>query len=475
MTELVGLQGQVPDVMGKLGQLLTLRNQRAQVQQEEQSARQRANIAAYDFNKHIQPDGTISVSSFASDPDAPAIFGDQYVDYLDKVAAAEQHSTTAKQTLFNLRTDQREKFATMLGGLRSDPDVAKGTPEGTQKINDAFIQYQKTYGTKETLPVLEAYGPMLQNSPDKANALKLIQLGAFDVHQQVQAQQPQYTSKGGALTNVNPLAAGSPQDIPLTLPPGYQIVTDANGRQFAVNPQTNQVMPMGAGRGEPSPKSSPNAPTFVQPVADQKELEQHVSDVRKADADYGTNQHINDELLRLSSNTATGPGSALWHTGAIGKITGTFGGNAGADYQKIGAFLDRQAALSAKQMGLPDTNAGLQTAAGLSGTTEYTPEALQTKVKLTDALVEGAHQYREGLDKVVGTGPNRDLAKLQTYRSQWANNFDPNVFRAERAYARGDKDELKALKAEVGTRGLADLKEKSDNLEKLSRGELLSE
>jgi hypothetical protein len=50
------------------------------------------------------------------------------------------------------------------------------------------------------------------------------------------------------------------------------------------------------------------------------------------------------------------------------------GGNQIADYQKIGAYLDRQAAMSATQMGLPETNAGLQTAANLSGTTEYTPE-----------------------------------------------------------------------------------------------------
>jgi hypothetical protein len=144
-----------------------------------------------------------------------------------------------------------------------------------------------------------------------------------------------------------------------------------------------------------------------------------------------------------------------------------------ADFQKIGAYLDRQSALAAQQMGLPDTNAGLATAANLTGTTEYAPGALQTKVKLTDALVEGAHQYRKGLDKVVGTGANQDLSKLQQYRAQWADNFDPNVFRVENALRRDDKKELSQIREEVGSRGMAELKSKSENLRKLEAGELL--
>jgi hypothetical protein len=197
-----------------------------------------------------------------------------------------------------------------------------------------------------------------------------------------------------------------------------------------------------------------------------------VIDVRKADSDYGQNQHVNDELIRLSKDTSTGPGTKAWHN-TFGKLFGLGGGNQIADYQKIGAYLDRQAAMSATQMGLPETNAGLQTAANLSGTTDYTPAALQTKVNLTSAMVEGAHQYRHGLDKVVGTGANQDLSKLQQFRAQWADNFDPNVFRAENALRRDDKKELAEIREEVGSRGMAELKRKSENLRRLEAGELL--
>lgn len=470
MADLVGLQVQTPDILGKLGQLLTLKNARAQAQMAEQDAQQRKNIAAYDWNKHMGPDGVIDLASFDRDPEAPIIFGDKYIDYRQHVAAANQQGLQAKQTLMNLRSEQRNALASMVGGLRSDPDVAKDTPEGRQKVNQAFIQYQQLYGTENTLPVLQAYGPMLQNTPKGRlpESLKTIQLSAFDAESQSQAQQPEYTSTGEKLKNINPnVAVGAGEDIPLTVSPGIIITDPVTKNPFRLTGRGNTVVPI---------ETSPNAPPdtrFNKRIPQQEEAEQHISDVRKADADYGLNQHVNDELLRLSADTATGPGTSFWHTGTIGKIIGTTGSNAAADYQKIGAYLDRQAALSAKQMGLPDTNAGLATAASLSGTTEYTPAALQTKVKLTSALVEGAHQYRKGLDKVIGTGPNQDLSKLQQFRSQWADNFDPMIFRVENAMRRGDKAELNEIRQEIGPDGMAALKEKSANLRKLENGELL--
>jgi hypothetical protein len=78
----------------------------------------------------------------------------------------------------------------MVGGLRSDKDVAEDNDTGRQKVNDAFIQFQQVYGTRDTLPVLSAYGPPLQNAPKgrMSDALKAIQLQAFDVERQNQAQ-----------------------------------------------------------------------------------------------------------------------------------------------------------------------------------------------------------------------------------------------------------------------------------------------
>jgi hypothetical protein len=474
----VGLGVQSPDMLTKLSNLLTIKSQQqalqgqaADVQMTQQSARQRANLAKYDFGKHIGDDGTVDLNSLTTDPDLRTAAGDQFLDVISHAATAKEQQLAAKQKLVGLKSDQRNALSDMLGPLLSDKDVAEGNDKGKQKVNDAFIQYGELYGD-DVLPVISAYAPGVQKAPPHALAsgLRAIQMQAQSASQQVASQQRSDVSTGAVLKNINPLAAAdNTGDIPLSI--GPQIQTDANGRSFIIDPRTNTARPVGAGT---APGAAPNqpGPRFTQAVPGQADIQSSIETTRKADADYGSNRHVNDTILKLSEDTATGPGTAAWHK-ALGRVTGLAGGNQVSDYQTISAMLDRQAAMSAKQMGLPDTNAGLQTAAGLSGTTDYAPEALQTKVKLTDALVEGSHQYRQGLDRVVGTGPNQDLTRYNDFRAQWADNFDPNIFRAENAIRRGDKKELQAIKEEVGTRGMSELKQKSDNLHTLASGRLL--
>lgn len=463
----VGLGVQSPDMLTKLSELLTIRGQQAQVSGLQQTQRQRAALAKYDFGKHIGEDGTVDLNSLTTDPELRAAAGDQYLDILSHAATAKQQQLEAKSKLVGLKGEQRNALSDMLGPLLSDKDVVEGSDKGKQKVNDAFVQYGELYG-KDVLPVISAYAPGVQKAPPHqlAAGLRAIQMQAQSASQQVATQQPSYFNRGPEAVNKNPnVAADVSPTIPLDVGPG--VYTDANGRQFFGSPRAG-LSPVGGGVGT---GTSPGV-KFTQPVPGQKDIQTSVEATRQADADYGQNKHVNDTILKLSADTATGPGTETWHK-ALGRIAGVAGGNQVADYQTIGAMLDRQAAMSAKQMGLPDTNAGLATAASLSGTTEYAPEALQTKVKLTDALVEGSHQYRQGLDKVVGTGPNQDLTRYNDFRAQWADNFDPNIFRAENAIKRGDKKELAAIKNEVGTRGMAELKQKSDNLHKLASGQLL--
>ena len=121
-------------------------------------------------------------------------------------------------------------------------------------------------------------------------------------------------------------------------------------------------------------------------------------------------------------------------------------------------------------MGVPHTNAGLAASQTATGTTEYTPQALQEKVKYADALNSGAMAYREGLDKAVGTGATQNLQKYQPFRSAWTRNFDPDIYRVEDAQRRGDTDELNALRERLGPKGMRVLQQKSANLRQLENG-----
>lgn len=261
------------------------------------------------------------------------------------------------------------------------------------------------------------------------------------------------------------------------LAPTGDIVTDAYGRQFQYDKQTNTLKPIGIGGITTASTVNPPAPKtttgrgagsgvgFQQPVADQPKVLEAIETARAAGDIAPTTRNVNDQLLKLSSETATGPA-----TQTVQKLAAVLRMPSGSTYQEIGAYLDRQASLQARSMGVPNTNAGLAAAERASGTTEYTPQALQEKVKFADALNSGVMAYRQGLERIIGTGPTPDLTKYQAYRASWAKNFDPDIFRAEDAQRRGDQAELKAIRARIGSKGMKLLAQKSANLRELESG-----
>lgn len=237
------------------------------------------------------------------------------------------------------------------------------------------------------------------------------------------------------------------------------------------------VAPASAGataRPAPAATPAPNAGSGVigasqSPVAArQQALDQEaVAHVREAGDTAPQNRNINQQLLQLSSETKTGPVTAT-----LQKLAAVANLPSGSRYQEINAYLDRQAATQASAMGVPHTNAGLAASQTATGTTEYTPQALQEKVKYADALNSGVIAYREGLDKAVGTSGTPNLQKYQSFRSAWAKNFDPDIYRVEDAQRRGDNTELNAIRARLGSHGMKVLAQKSANLRALENGQV---
>jgi hypothetical protein len=263
-----------------------------------------------------------------------------------------------------------------------------------------------------------------------------------------------------------------------TLAPSADRFTDSFGNQFIRDQQTGKMVPVGTGSGAgassgaaaPATTSAGATPPvkFQQPVADQAHILQDIEGTRaNTDVVAPTNRNINQHLLQLSSQTATGPG-----TQTIQRLAAVAGLPSGAKYQEIDAYLNRQAAMSATAMGVPHTNAGLAASQTATGTTEYTPQALQEKVKFADALNTGSIAYRQALDKSVGTGSTPNLANYQKFRSAWSKNFDPDIFRAEDAMRRNDTAELAALKERLGSKGMKALAQKSANLRMLENGQM---
>lgn len=478
MAEPVGLGIRSPDVLSKFSQLLQIKQQqqalraaKAEAQMQEQQAAQRAAIAAYDWDRHIGADGTIDIQSM-NDPQLRAAAGDQYLDIVARAIDQKEKQLQNKRTMMSLRGDQIEALGQALGPLVSDPEIAEDPQKGLQKVNRALAQYAEAYGD-DVLPVIAAYAPTLKNLPPGRlpTALRSFQLQAMDVAQQKVAQSPEYLQRGGSVVNVNPMAATDVQkEITMSLPPGAQIVTDVAGRQYMLNPQTNKVTPVGEGRSggrQPVSLSASPSQVFEQPTyqgqeKDVERFQDEVNRTRAATDNTGLQRNTNAEILRLSKNTQTGPGTAAWRASKVGGI-------AGDDYQQLGKLLEKSAIANMQAMGGPPSDGRLEAAAAANGSTKFNPGALQAVTKFNDATNTGLDWYRRGMDAAVGTKSPK-YTNLPDFKSAWSKNFDVDVFRYENAVRDGDQEEIEKIRHELaGNKARAkELQEKSRNLRKLA-------
>lgn len=479
----IGLGVQTPDIMTKLSNLLTVKSQQqalqgqaAEVAGAQQTQRQRGALAKYNFGKHIGEDGTVDLNSLTTDPDLREAAGDQYLEVLSHAAVAKQQQLEAKSKLVGLKSEQRNALSDMLGPLLSDKDVVEGNEKGKQKTNDAFVKYGELYGP-DVLPVISTYAPGVQNAPPHglAAGLRAIQMQAQSASQQVATQQRSDVNTGAVFKNVNPLAAAdNTADIPLTVGPGVQILTDQAGAQFAYNPQTNQVTPVGAGKGA-TPPAQPNAPPapsappgqpFRQPTYpgqahDIQTQQTEVQNIRATADRAPLNRNIYKHVLTLADDTTTGQ-LAGWaqKNPVIGQM---FGDN----YQELGKYLEKNAIENMTAMGGPPSDARLSAATAANGSTHFNAKALKAVTQFNYATNTGLEKYRQGVDKAVGT-KNPDYGQLPAFKAEWAKNFDVDVFRLENALADGDKKGADQILSDLSPQQAADLMQKRKNLEALA-------
>lgn len=369
-----------------------------------------------------------------------------------------------KQAHQNLTVAQKKEMGDTFASLAADPTV------DNSKVIDAIEALRQAHkDDPEYSRLLTSQVMHFPNGATPDQQRQLLGRWAAAATGDVQAAPSTVATPGGTqgITQNRFTGAINPGGGPVAAPPHQ--TTNAAGQIVNVTPAGTTSVAPSAGAPGPGTVTGAN-PTTAQASVQNSSAQNAAANIEDARAigDHAPAvRNVNDQLLQLSRETKTGPWT---QTGQ--KFAAILGLPSGARYQEISAYLDRQASLSARQMGVPNTNAGLAASQSATGTTEYTPAALQEKVKFADALNSGAMAYRQGLDKIVGTGASPDVSKYQTFRSAWSRNFDPDVFRAEDAMRRGDKEELANLKSRLGAQGMKMLAQKSANLRQLENGQI---
>lgn len=459
--------------LGLQQQEQALAGQAAEVQQQQQTASQRQGIANIDWGKYDGEDGTLDLNKFLKDKSVQRGAGDAYPELVQQVLAIKGHQTQNKQSLLNLNNAQLAAFGSTVGALKNDPEVIADTPAGRQKFQSAMDQFGKAYGP-EAARVAQTFAPIAQHAPPGklGHGIEVLQLQANDAGRQLELQRPNYgfVNSGAQQirTQANPYAAGGadvPRQVTNQVAPGSMVVPDLTGAPNIVNPQHPSNPQRISGNGFQSP-------TYPGQKADIEHNQQEVGAIRQQADQVGQNRNINQNILRLSAGGAkTGPGSEAWQH-VLGAIGAPFGLSPTASYQEVSKFLEKNAIANMQAMGSPGSDARLHAAAAANGSTSFSPEALQTVTKFNDATNTALGKYRQALDQAVGTR-NPDYTRLAQFKSEWAKNFDVDIFRVENAIRDKDQAELVKIKKELGPARMHELAVKRKNLESLSEtGEL---
>lgn len=467
----------IGSLLGIQAKKQALAGQAADVQMRQQDARQRAAMAQVDWAKHMGPDGTLDLNGFNQDKAIRQAAGDYYPDILAKAAQVKTAQIGAKQSLTTLTGDQVGKFAETVGGLQQDADVQADNQAGRQKVQNAYQGFQQTYGP-DAARAVAPYAAAITNAPHGklGSVLQHIQLQALDAGKQIAATQPIPTSidTGGTIQPgavASPLsatpgaftAAGRP--IPKTFAP--QVVTSPTTAGLYKLTPGGAAAPITAASGGPGNTPFQN-PGYQGQGRDVAAFQDEVQSVRQEAQQAPLARNINAQILRLSSDAKTGPGSDVWQH-VIGAVGAPFGLSPSASYQEVGKFLEKNAINNMQAMGGPPSDTRLSAAAAANGSTSFSPDALKAVTKFNDATTTALDQYRQGMDHAVGMGANVDYTKLPAFKAAWAKNFDVDVFRVENAIRDGDKAELAQITKELGPARLKALAEKRRNLVQLSR------
>ena len=428
-------------VLGIKQQQQALEGQAAQVQQEQQTARQRSGIANvmanFDPTQHVGPDGTLDLDNVLTDPKLRQAAGDQFPAVMDQFIKIKQSQLAAKQQLANLNDSTRTQFQGIVGGLRTDPDVIADNQQGRDKVNEAIGQFAAS--GPDAARIAGIYGPILQNTPPGklSQVVSNAQLQAMDASAQSARQAPNYADTGPRLAQVNPQAAGGAPtgDLTKAPAPGRQPFTDSFGQVFTFNPQTGSYVPANKGSTPNGPGAA--APGDVQALTAQAEQNFHnVSANRQAATTAPQQLDQIRNALALSEHTSTG---GDW-TAARAKIESNLSslipglGKAQDDaskVQELDKFLTRITNDSNRVLGQnASTDAERDSIAHQNAQIGYTPQAIQNVLKYgaaqTLAMQEKGNAQESWLKQ-----PGNGITNQHDFETKWRQSYDPVLFQLQ--------------------------------------------
>lgn len=432
----------------------------------------------------------------------------------EEAAAQARIGTKAKQ--YELNTKQSEEMLSGFGALLADPRLHKAHEGEDQKnaAHDAILDMKKNLEAKGIdAKTVDAYTNKLTDiALHKPNLLpqtlkNIVNMGA-NTQQFSQLNAAPTGVSTGSYQNLVPVSQfqqGKPiqafkQEVgpgqryvptgrvdPENDPTAYVYSADGTllGEQkipSGVNPQANAPanqppIPAGAPNGIMPQGSIPPANAVARLPAYENTTTVDAARNIQAQSNQAAKgvqqtQFNNNQIIKLADQTLTGAGAQ-----ALAKLGGGYASipwttDATDNLQKLGHYMALETANLATSSGL-GTDAARNLAGQVSGTTEWTKDAIKSTARINRALSTSTDLFNQGLNKSIANAKNNPLAGRE-FTNKWSSLADVNTIRLMDAARNKDNDEIKNIVDSLGgpnSDGYKKLLLKAGSLNNLVKGQ----
>lgn len=419
-----------------------------------------------------QTDGRIDIDKINDViPKIAPLTGDETISRLTTLGKAQTQAFEANQ---NLTLEQRAIIAgplDILGRL--------GVEKKDKYLEELDLLKDKHPKNKDLHKLIDSQKTIIKNMPEGQSLASAAIRGSQELLKPTEKEATFKPTAGTAdtgsavyQTTTTPSIGNVPPKIQVAtelfqkqLPPGSRIVPNGaideynRPKAYVYSPDGTSVQevvlpaavaPSGQIQQQNAPQPvqqvTPNAPAANQPnqmvepvnrqpvrlppgeTAETKtQAQQIIENARKAASTVQNQQFNNNEIIKIADKVATGAGADVLAKLSGGYAAIPFTSDNAKNLNVLGHYMALQTAELAKSSGVNNTNAGQELAGQLSGTTDWTPEAIKSTARVNRALSSGTDLFNRGIQNSYAKTKSPFTAR--EFQNKWSQVADVNAIR----------------------------------------------
>jgi YD repeat-containing protein len=224
---------------------------------------------------------------------------------------------------------------------------------------------------------------------------------------------------------------------------GEQTIPGIGGQQPAPIQPPAANAPQGQAAVQPPPQATTPPPARMRPgetTATYEAANKMRTDAQNAAGQVPLQLFNNNKIIELADKATTGKGADLLANLTGGYAGLPFGGDMASNLNQLGHYMALQTSTLAQSAGL-NSDAGRAIAGQMSGTTEWTPDAIKKTARVNRALATATDLVNRGIQNAFNK--SNDPLSARDFQNKWSQVADMEAIQLYDAIKNGSRTDIK--------------------------------